>query len=70
MVGAVRAGESRRLAMEIWAWCGQCRRWFYCERDGGERTTRVCPVCVAAPDAVEDRAALRVEDDRPRVGVA
>lgn len=45
--------------MEIWAYCDDCRRWFYCpdwfDRD---QPTPVCPACCQEPVAVENRAAL------------
>lgn len=54
------------MAVETWAHCGTCGRWFYVprERGGGKGAGRkdrsdnaelVCPVCGSAPDAVEER---------------
>lgn len=39
---------------ETWAFCSDCRRWFYCptwfDRDAAQP---VCPVCWSEPVAIE-----------------
>lgn len=44
--------------MEIWAFCQECDRWFYCAgwREGAVPQP-TCPVCGAAPQTFVDRAA-------------
>lgn len=44
--------------MEVWAFCGACDRWFYCERwfdDTAPAPT--CPVCAGEPSAMVNQAA-------------
>jgi hypothetical protein len=42
---------------EIWAFCAECERWFYCERWFDHNAGRPsCPVCTAEPAEVKDRA--------------
>lgn len=42
---------------EIWGFCPDCERWFYCER-WFDKTgpAPVCPVCSSNPVAIEDRS--------------
>jgi sarcosine oxidase delta subunit len=46
------------LSPEMWAYCSDCRRWFYSERWFARKAGKPsCPVCKARPVAMEDRAA-------------
>lgn len=38
---------------DLWAFCAECRRWFYWER---AQSAPSCPVCASGPAAIEDRA--------------
>lgn len=62
--GALDPGSSRRsassdkgVAMEIWAYCDDCSRWFYCpEWFNRTKPQPVCPGCHREPQAIENRA--------------
>lgn len=42
---------------DIWAFCGACRRWFYCPTWFDRRQPPPqCPVCTSEPTAIENRA--------------
>jgi hypothetical protein len=41
------------MASELWGFCGECERWFYCSPG----QARICPVCGASPVRVERRDA-------------
>jgi hypothetical protein len=55
------------MTAEIWGYCPDCRRWFYC--DGWFRRdlpAPTCPVCGMEPTAIENRAGgVVVVDDLP-----
>jgi hypothetical protein len=54
--------------VEIWGWCSDCARWFYC--DGWFDRTRdepTCPVCAGQATKIVNRAAGTVVVDRPQV---
>lgn len=43
--------------MEIWAYCDDCSRWFYCpEWFNRTKPQPVCPGCHREPQAIENRA--------------
>lgn len=42
--------------MDIWALCQSCSRWYYPDPQVSGRVP-ACPVCMRAPDLLEDRAA-------------
>jgi hypothetical protein len=46
------------MAAEIWGYCDQCERWFYCEgwRDSVEPHP-TCPVCGIEASRLDDHAA-------------
>lgn len=45
------------VTTDRWALCGECDRWFYCERGtDATRSAPTCPVCGAPPLALCDRA--------------
>jgi hypothetical protein len=44
--------------MDLWAHCGDCDRWFYCEHGAAERAT--CPVCAATAARVVERDETRL----------
>lgn len=47
--------------MEVWALCGECDRWFYCEGWLDQTVPPpTCPVCGAEPTAIEERSSGRV----------
>lgn len=49
--------------MEIWAYCHECGRWFYCPEwfDQAEPQP-VCPACYREPSAIENRAGGHATD--------
>lgn len=53
--------------METWGYCQPCTRWFYCpqwfEKSAPEPT---CPVCGAAPTAIENRRPVSEPQREPR----
>jgi hypothetical protein len=51
--------------LEIWAYCGTCERWFYCEGSSDVATPQpTCPVCTAQPRVMENRAAASGAPER------
>lgn len=47
----------RAHEVDMWALCGECERWFYCEGWLEEGTPEpTCPVCAREPEAVVNRA--------------
>ena len=40
------------VGRELWAYCGVCSRWFFCERSAEPENNRIaCPVC-SVPSAI------------------
>lgn len=39
---------------DLWAYCGDCARWYYCSptTSASEATVEPCPVCLSTPVAV------------------
>lgn len=41
---------------DIWGYCGECDRWFYCAGWFDRSVPQpVCPVCHSEPDMIENR---------------
>jgi hypothetical protein len=40
---------------ETWGRCAPCERWFYCGHAEDSFAAAICPVCAAAPVALEQR---------------
>jgi hypothetical protein len=49
--------------MEIWGYCRDCDRWFYCSSQEYDNPDWHCPVCGAEPVALENRAPRDKPDD-------
>ena len=48
-------------AMETWAYCGPCERWWYCPESVIEDLAQTtCPVCFSAPARFEERPRLEL----------
>lgn len=49
--------------VEVWALCGECDRWFYCEDWFDEAAPApTCPLCAAEPSAMVNQAACSPAD--------
>lgn len=44
------------VAVDIWALCDECDRWFYCPVGSDDGSAPICPVCGTAATAIVNRA--------------